>query len=537
MSLVYRGNGDWGTGKGSKLTPAEVDGNFYTLKALIDDVTANVPVGVGVASISVAGTALTFHMTDSSDLGPIQIPTLRFRWRGDYVPGMDFLEQDTFKVDGIGVFWVLQPHTAADPFDPDAVGDDTNPLYFQLFGVSNLTTLGDLADVDVDAVSDGDLLQWNAGSATWLPASPAGVTVLPTISAGTLLGNSTSSTGPAAEATLSDLIDQAIGDTRGGILHRGSAGWELLSPGSSGTVLTANGADADLSYVSGGGSVSTLDDLSDVAISSPADGEALVYNSGTGQWENTVVSGGGGGGAVALDDLTDVTTSGATSGSVLGYDGSTWGPTSGGGGGGGGGSGLYAPLISTVPTQANTGFNTWLNQGSATVTDGDAGLSIRAPSTSLNLRGLTQTAPGTPYTKRFLVALSCAPSLYNQVGVGWYDGTNKLQFIGLAFDGSSPGAWYLAVSHWSTPSDFVNRDYGLVPAMGNPVWFSLSDDGTNISFGISQSGASGDFIPVYSVAKASGYLGSSGYSNLLFFTNRENTGGSQDAVGTLMAML
>lgn len=53
-------------------------------------------------------------------------------------------------------------------------------------------------------------------------------------------------------ATLSDFID-AIGSTRGSILYRGSSGWAVLTPGTSGHVLTSNGSGADPSYQAGGG--------------------------------------------------------------------------------------------------------------------------------------------------------------------------------------------------------------------------------------------------------------------------------------------
>lgn len=64
----------------------------------------------------------------------------------------------------------------------------------------------------------------------------------------------------------------------------------------------------------------SLDDLSDVTISGLADEEALVYNAGSGQWENTALSGGGPV-SVALDDLTDVVITGVADQDVLVYDG------------------------------------------------------------------------------------------------------------------------------------------------------------------------------------------------------------------------
>jgi len=61
-----------------------------------------------------------------------------------------------------------------------------------------------------------------------------------------------------------------------------------------------------------------LNDLTDVTIASPANGEALVYNSTSGEWENNTVS------TVAnLGDLTDVSTSGITNGQTIVYNSGT----------------------------------------------------------------------------------------------------------------------------------------------------------------------------------------------------------------------
>ena len=53
-----------------------------------------------------------------------------------------------------------------------------------------------------------------------------------------------------------------------------------------------------LSSGGGGGGASTLGELSDVVITNPQNGQALIYNSGTGMWVNGAGGGGGGGGSV-----------------------------------------------------------------------------------------------------------------------------------------------------------------------------------------------------------------------------------------------
>lgn len=67
-----------------------------------------------------------------------------------------------------------------------------------------------------------------------------------------------------------------------------------------------------------GGGASNLNDLGDVAISSPSAGQVLKYD-GAG-WINDADAGAGG----ALDDLTDVTITGASTGQVLKYNGTAW---------------------------------------------------------------------------------------------------------------------------------------------------------------------------------------------------------------------
>jgi hypothetical protein len=66
---------------------------------------------------------------------------------------------------------------------------------------------------------------------------------------GNLLANLTGSAGPAIPVSLTALLDTVVGNTRGGILFRGSAGWAALPPGASGTHFVARGAGADPQWV------------------------------------------------------------------------------------------------------------------------------------------------------------------------------------------------------------------------------------------------------------------------------------------------
>ena len=63
-----------------------------------------------------------------------------------------------------------------------------------------------------------------------------------------------------------------------------------------------------------------------------------------------------------------------------------------------GGTGMYRQIMSATPTSAGTGLITWLNQGSATVSDSAVGICIDAPTsgTSLSLVGRYMAAPTAP---------------------------------------------------------------------------------------------------------------------------------------------
>ena len=72
--------------------------------------------------------------------------------------------------------------------------------------------------------------------------------LLHTIASGDVLGNSGSSTAEPTAATLTALIDRALGSTQGDILYRNSTVWTVLAPGTSGQMLKTGGASANPSW-------------------------------------------------------------------------------------------------------------------------------------------------------------------------------------------------------------------------------------------------------------------------------------------------
>lgn len=193
------------------------------------------------------------------------------------------------------------------------------------------------------------------------------------------------------------------------------------------------------------------------------------------------------------------------------------------------GTGIYRQVMSPTPTAASTGLSTWLNQGSSVVSDGPTGIAIDGPSSaSNNLSGRYMAAPSTPYTITALIGATRATSNGGCVGIGWYNGTAKVQAICLYNFTSGP---QINVRQYTSPTVLAGTNYtsGL-NTFTAPIWFRIADDGTGVSFAISQDGA--NFLPVFSTAKATGFLGATGYSNLLFFIDPLTT---SHTIGTLLS--
>lgn len=68
-----------------------------------------------------------------------------------------------------------------------------------------------------------------------------------------VLGRNSGGSGAIEEVTATQILDW-IGSTRGSILYKGASGWAALTPGTSGYVLTSQGAGADPTYTSVSGS-------------------------------------------------------------------------------------------------------------------------------------------------------------------------------------------------------------------------------------------------------------------------------------------
>lgn len=127
MTTTFRTAGAWGAGKGSNLTPAEVDTNFYDKETRITALEA-AGVGVGIDSISVSGNQMTITLTDSSVQGPFTLPSATFTAKGAWQPSTLYDAFDIVTYNG-STYLVNFGHTSDTTFDAAASVTGTGDLY------------------------------------------------------------------------------------------------------------------------------------------------------------------------------------------------------------------------------------------------------------------------------------------------------------------------------------------------------------------------------------------------------------------------
>lgn len=255
------------------------------------------------------------------------------------------------------------------------------------------------------------------------------------------------------------------------------------------------------------------------SISGAADRDLLYYDNASGLWKNTTLT-------AEIDAAI-----GSTRGSILERGAGGWGLLTPGTAGlflksagagadplyaavSGAGVGLFGPVMTAPPAAATLPFTTWANQGTSTIADNAVGYTLAGQLASHNDEWRLRyfTGPATPYTYTALLAVTYTGSNIGGALLGWYDGT-KLQGMRLINNG---GAWQIFISSFTGLGNAfqANQVGPLVYSMTTLLWVRINNDGTNITFSISADGV--NFDTIYTVAKASGALGSGGYTNVAF---------------------
>lgn len=190
-----------------------------------------------------------------------------------------------------------------------------------------------------------------------------------------------------------------------------------------------------------------------------------------------------------------------------------------------GGGGLYGAVMTTPPTQASTGLTNWLAQGSAAVADNAIGITVEDVVSDGSNRGLYRSSvPSTPYTVKALINITANSNTYVGNGIGFRDSVSgKIEYIFFS-RGANSGTNVLvqnlsAINTWNS-----NVKTAFFLGYDTPIWLRIADNGTSVSYGYSLDGV--NFNVLYTVAKASGYLGASGYNQLIWVTSTGSDGTS-----------
>jgi hypothetical protein len=130
MAIVFVTTGAWGTGTGSPISAAQVDGNFHDVDQRIVGLDADLAEGKRIDTVDYSSNSMTFHYTDgTSQVIPLPIATLTYV--GEWLNSTTYIRGNLVSARGIGMFQVLVDHTTPPlpaPFDPNAT-DGTDPLY------------------------------------------------------------------------------------------------------------------------------------------------------------------------------------------------------------------------------------------------------------------------------------------------------------------------------------------------------------------------------------------------------------------------
>lgn len=185
------------------------------------------------------------------------------------------------------------------------------------------------------------------------------------------------------------------------------------------------------------------------------------------------------------------------------------------------------PLNSLTDTSGNaltSASFSWVNQGSATVTDPSSGCMQLTPPTGTgsNLRMLVRSAPSTPYT--IYAAFSPVTTMdgtVNHCGMCMRESGSSLVVVNALSSEIVSGdhqPFQLSLGRYNNPTSF-NSWVHEFNCNWNPnlVWLFCADNGTNISFGMSCNGY--NFITHYTETRGNFFSSAPDQVGFYFNTN------------------
>jgi hypothetical protein len=185
------------------------------------------------------------------------------------------------------------------------------------------------------------------------------------------------------------------------------------------------------------------------------------------------------------------------------------------------------PLGKLVDTNGSTLFTasdfTWVNQGTASVTDENGTIIMRAPTASgENCRIQKRSAPSPTYS--VIAAMQCVAVKdgVNNFGIGFRESSSgKFVVIALNIDGSL-GPNCVSVYNFASATSFTSSVQSRVATMmfgGAYIWFKITDNNTNLLFSISVDGV--NFVQVASVGRTATMTG--GPNEVLWYINNQGS--------------
>jgi hypothetical protein len=199
-------------------------------------------------------------------------------------------------------------------------------------------------------------------------------------------------------------------------------------------------------------------------------------------------------------------------------------------------------IQTAVPTMSSTGLSTWVNQGTATETDGATGmqLAISGVSSGQPMSMLCKTAPSTPYS--IISELSLTTNGQQWGGLAWRNTSNSDVesfdiWVGENSSYDPPGTFQLVGFQAQSPasSAYTGVTWGNTASASLPgapiTWLKLKNDGTKMYEYWSYDGAS--WVLAYSENLSGSYLGATGYNQVCIQMVGSSGGNSQ--ILTLMS--
>ncbi len=265
----------------------------------------------------------------------------------DSVSGTNYSSYALFSVDSIesGKSFTLTLHTdvtfriTTTSISTTWYGGTFCDIYADIYvtdTLTGITDIGDLADVHISSATAGQVLKYDSANSQWINADDSAgaidladlddVTISSVTNGQVLTYNNgvwenANSAGGASSADLISFDDTNVAFTADDVQEAFEEITKTLTMSEYNSLSSAEKNNGTIYLISDApSSYPDIDELNNVNISSPTDGQVLKYDNATSKWVNGT---GGGGGSSTLSGLSDVDITSVSDGQTLKYDNAT----------------------------------------------------------------------------------------------------------------------------------------------------------------------------------------------------------------------